>query len=50
MPFRGDAGCFTFGVMGDEKGRDRQPDADGAAFCILIFIRDISLLNIKGKC
>jgi hypothetical protein len=32
MPFRGDAVCFTFGVMGINKGRFGQLGADGAAF------------------
>jgi hypothetical protein len=35
--------------MGMKKGRIGQPGADDAAFCVLIFIRDITLLKIKGK-
>ena len=50
MPFRGDAGCSTFGVMGIEKGRIDQPSADDAAFCVLMFIRDITLLKINEMC
>jgi len=34
MPFRGDAGCFAFGVMGMNKGRFGQPSADGAVFFV----------------
>jgi len=48
--YRGDAGCFAFGVMVVNKGRDRQPCADFAAFCALILVRDIALLKIKKMC
>jgi hypothetical protein len=29
------------------EGRFSQPFADDAAFCVLMFIRDISLLKVK---
>ena len=41
MPFRGDAGCFTFGVTGINKGRIGQPGADGAAFFCLKGLKGI---------
>jgi len=50
IPFRGDAGCFTAGVMGDEEGRFGQPCADGAAFIVLIFVSIKSLLKLKELC
>jgi hypothetical protein len=43
MPFRGDAGCFTFGVMGMNKGRFGQLGADGAVF----FVNFESLSTMK---
>jgi hypothetical protein len=46
--FPGGCRMPTAGVMWNKEGRIDQPSADGAAFCILIFIRDISLLNIEG--
>ena len=43
MPFRGDAGCFTTGVMGMNKGRFGQLGADGAVF----FVKFGSLSTMK---
>jgi len=48
MVIRGDAGCFTAGVMGVDKRPYNQRELIGTAFCVLIFIRDITLLKIKG--